>query len=94
MDVTFMEEYYRLRYEDPVSENSLLGEEYYETQKEVYQNIEELENQLQMIAPELLGLINQTLDNISDKYAYLIEKSYLQGALVSDGTLWEVLTAL
>lgn len=81
MDVTFMEEYYRLRYEDPVSENSLLGEEYYETQKEVYQNIEELENQLQMIAPELLGLINQTLDNISDKYAYLIEKSYLQGAM-------------
>ena len=54
---------------------------YYETQKEVYQNIEELENQLQMIAPELLGLINQTLDNISDKYAYLIEKSYLQGAM-------------
>ena len=53
----------------------------YETQKEVYQNIEELENQLQMIAPELLGLINQTLDNISDKYAYLIEKSYLQGAM-------------
>ena len=50
-------------------------------QKEVYQNIEELENQLQMIAPELLGLINQTLDNISDKYAYLIEKSYLQGAM-------------
>ncbi len=48
---------------------------------EVYQNIEELENQLQMIAPELLGLINQTLDNISDKYAYLIEKSYLQGAM-------------
>ena len=47
----------------------------------VYQNIEELENQLQMIAPELLGLINQTLDNISDKYAYLIEKSYLQGAM-------------
>ena len=81
MDVTFMEEYYRLRYEDPVSENSLLGEEYYETQKEVYQNIEELENQLQMIAPELLGLINKTLDNISDKYAYLIEKSYLQGAM-------------
>ena len=34
-----------------------------------------------MIAPELLGLINQTLDNISDKYAYLIEKSYLQGAM-------------
>ena len=59
----------------------VLGEEYYETQKEVYQNIEELENQLQMIAPELLGLINQTLDNISDKYAYLIEKSYLQGAM-------------
>ena len=88
MDVTFMEEYYR------VSENSLLGEEYYEIQKEVYQNIDELETQLQMIAPDLLSLLNKTLDNISDKYAYLIEKSYLQGALVSDGTLWEVLTAL
>ena len=67
---------------------------YYEIQKEVYQNIDELETQLQMIALDLLSLLNKTLDNISDKYAYLIEKSYLQGALVSDGTLWEVLTAL
>ena len=56
--------------------------------------VDELETQLQMIAPDLLSLLNKTLDNISDKYAYLIEKSYLQGALVSDGTLWEVLTAL
>ena len=56
--------------------------------------IDELETQLQMIALDLLSLLNKTLDNISDKYAYLIEKSYLQGALVSDGTLWEVLTAL
>ena len=47
-----------------------------------------------IVALDLLSLLNKTLDNISDKYAYLIEKSYLQGALVSDGTLWEVLTAL
>lgn len=80
MDIGFLEDYFRLKYEDFVQENIFVGAEYQELRLKAYEAICELEKRLQPIDRELVVLMNQVLDNLSDKERYLIERSYLQGA--------------
>lgn len=81
MDIGFMEDYFRRKYEDFVQENIFVGAEYQELRLKAYEAICELEKRLQSIDQELVVLMNQALDDLSDKEGYLMERSYLQGAL-------------
>ena len=43
-------------------------------------SMEELEEWLQKLSDKLNKMLNKTLDNLDEKYSYIIEKAYLQGA--------------
>ena len=80
MDVGFMENYFKLRYEDFMQENIFIGAEYHDMRRKSYDRICELENRLHPVSEELVELMNRTLDDLADKEGYLIERAYLQGA--------------
>ena len=44
------------------------------------QSMEDLEEWLQKLSDKLKKMLNKTLDNLDEKYSYIIEKAYLQGA--------------
>lgn len=49
MDVRFMKDYFKMRYEDFVRENTFIGAEYHDVQKVVWMNVDKLEIKLQEI---------------------------------------------
>lgn len=99
MDRKFMEEYYKTRYEDPVTEICGSDVNYKKLCDRSYHDIEEIENRikrlsidgkdkdkeevyswLETVTEEINGLINITIDNLCEKYTYIIQMAYLQGA--------------
>ena len=44
------------------------------------QSMEELDGWLQKLSDKLNKMLGKTLDNLDEKYSYIIEKAYLQGA--------------
>lgn len=99
MDRQFMEDFYKKRYEDPVSEICEDDNEFYKVRYKAYRDIEEMEERLEglrkeaeargdnvnewieQISKELILQFNKTLDDLGEKYSYIIQKAYLQGAL-------------